>query len=124
MAKIVSAFVTITLLSVSTSFGQIRSSLDLLGIWTSPQVRVEFIDNLTVAVTFPGNKKQFGTYTSDFLLTPSTLQMSFNDGNKLLEFKCLIQFLDNNTLKWESFNKNDFTTQFTNVYSILNKVKN
>jgi hypothetical protein len=114
----------LTLLFASTSFGQIRSDLDLIGIWMSSQVRVEFIDNSNVSLVFPGNKKQFGTYTSDFLLDPSTLEMVFPDGNNKLEFKCLIHFVDDNTLKWESFKKNDFPLDFTGSYSILKKVKN
>jgi hypothetical protein len=124
MKKIIPLFIAITLFTAVRSFGQIRSTLDLIGIWTSSQVRVEFIDNSNVALIFPGTKKQYGTYTSDFVSDPSTLQMSFTDGNKKLEFKCLIQFVDNNTLKWESFNKNDYPFGFTNAFSFLTKVKN
>jgi len=124
LAKILSLTFAILLLCISTSFSQLRNTIDLLGIWTSAQVRVEFIDNSKVVLVFPGNKKQFGTYTSDFLLTPSVLEMTFSEGDKKLSFKCLIQFMDNNKLKWESFSKSDYPRNFTRGYSILNKVKN
>jgi hypothetical protein len=124
MKKTVLLTAVILLLSISTSFGQIRNTIDLLGIWTSNQLRVEFIDNAKVSIVFTGNKKQFGTYTSDFLLTPHTLEMSFTGGDKQLAFKCLIQFLDNNTLKWESFSKTDHPRNFTRSFSLLKKVKN
>jgi len=112
------------LFSASFTFGQQRSTQDLIGVWTGNQTRVEFIDNSNVSVIFTGNPKQFGTYTSDFLLDPATLVMSFKDGNKALGFKCLIQFLDNNTLKWEVFKTNDYPLGFSGAYSILRKVKN
>ena len=124
MKRIVSLFLAVIFLSISISFSQVRSNLDLIGIWTSNQVRVEFIDNSNVSLVFPGNKKQFGTYTADFLLTPSTLEFVFPDGNSKLEFKCLIEFLDDTTLKWESFKKTEIPFDFTGSYSILKKVKN
>ena len=124
MTKIISLCAAVMLLSISTSFGQVRSDLDLIGIWTSSQVRIEFIDNSNVSLVFPGNKKQFGTYTSDFTVTPGTLEFVFPDGNSKLEFKCLIQFLDDTTLKWESFKKSEMPFDFTDSYSILKKVKN
>jgi len=98
--------------------------MDLIGIWQGNQTRVEFTDGSHVSVVFTGNQKQYGTYTADFLLDPATLQMSFPDGNKLLEFKCLVQFEDNNTLKWEVFKKNDLPMGFTNATSILKRIKN
>ena len=110
--------------SASASYAQIRRTLDLLGVWTSSQVRVEFIDNSNVSLIFPGNKKQIGTYTSDFLLDPATLEMTFTEGDKKLEFKCLIQFIDDNKLKWESFSKAAHPRNFSNSFSLLNKVKN
>ncbi len=124
MKKLLAATVAILLVSASASFAQIRSNLDLLGTWTGNQVRVEFLDDSRVAVVFTGNKKQTGTYKSDFLLTPATLEMSFRDGDKLLEFKCLVEFTDNNKLKWEVFSKTSYPRNFTGSYSILNKVKN
>lgn len=124
MKKIIAVTIAALSVSVSISFAQVRSTLDLLGIWTGNQVRVEFLDNSRVSVVFTGNKKQTGTYKSDFLLTPATLEMSFNDGDKLLEFKCLVEFTDNNKLKWEVFSKTSYPRNFTRSYSLLNKVKN
>ncbi|MFT3683069.1 MAG: hypothetical protein QM791_22610 [Ferruginibacter sp.] len=108
----------------ATCFSQTRSTLDLLGVWTGSQLRVEFLDNTSVAVTFAGSKKQTGTYTADFLLNPSTLEMSFADGDKRLEFKCLIEFTAANQLKWETFSKTSYPRNFTRYYSTLTKVKN
>ncbi len=124
MLKSFIAFVIISALLTTPAFSQAKSTMDLIGIWQGNQTRVEFTDNTHVSVLFTGNQKQYGTYTSDFLSDPSTLVMSFPDGNKLLEFKCLIQFIDNNTLKWEVFKKNDFPMGFTNATSILKRIRN
>ena len=123
MKKIIS-FIIIILLAVSAAQAQLRNTNDLLGIWTAPQVRVEFIGSSTVSVVFAGNKKQTGTYTADFLLTPATLEMSFTDGNKPLEFKCLVEMVDNNTLKWEVFSKAGNPRYFSRGSSLLKRVKN
>lgn len=123
MKKILS-FTIIFLLAVSATQAQLRNTNDLLGIWTGPQVRVEFTGSSTVSVVFAGNKKQTGTYTADLLLTPATLEMSFMDGNKPLEFKCLIELVDNNTLKWEVFSKTGNPRYFSRGSSLLKRVKN
>lgn len=124
MKKLLSLTVILLILSAPAAIAQLRSTLDLLGTWTGNQVRVEFLDNSTVAVVFTGNKKQTGTYKADFLLTPATLEMSFRDGDKLLEFKCLVELNAGNKLKWEVFSKSSYPRYFTNGYAILNKVKN
>lgn len=123
MKKIIS-FTIIILLAASSVHAQLRNTTDLLGIWTGPQIRVEFTGSSTVSVVFAGNKKQTGTYTADFLLTPATLEMSFNDGNKPLEFKCLVELVDNNTLKWEVFSKTGNPRYFSRGSSMLKRAKN
>lgn len=116
--------ISIIILCATTSFGQAITTANLTGVWTGNQLRVEFIDNSKVAVVFPGNKKQLGNYTADLLLNPATLEMFFDDGHTKLVFKCLIQFMENNTLKWEVFDKNSYPRNFTRGYAILTKVKN
>ena len=123
MKKII-PFIVLTMLLAASGTAQLRNNLDLAGIWTGNQIRVEFMDNSTVSVVFTGNKKQTGTYKSDFLLTPATLEMTFNDGDKLLEFKCLVELVDPTKLKWQVFSKAGYPRNFTRGYSILNKVKN
>ncbi len=124
MKKIFTLCVAIFIASINVSFAQIRTALDLRGIWTSSQLRVEFLSDSKVSVVFPGNKKQVGDYTADFLLTPATLEMSFNDGNKKLEFICLVQFMDDNMLKWDTFSKGGHPRNFSRGAAILHKVKN
>jgi hypothetical protein len=123
MKKILSLSI-ILLLAVSAAQAQLRNTNDLLGIWTGPQIRVEFTGSSTVSVVFAGNKKQTGTYTADFLLTPATLEMSFTDGNKPLEFKCLVELVDKDTLKWEVFSKAGNPRYFGRGVSMLKRAKN
>lgn len=123
MKKILS-FAILILLAASAAQAQLRNTNDLLGVWTGPQVRVEFTGSSTVSVVFAGNKKQNGTYTADLLLTPATLEMSFMDGNKPLEFKCLVELVDNNTLKWEVFSKTGKPRYFSRGAALLKRAKN
>ncbi len=124
MKKISLLLILLASIAGFKAHAQTRTAVDLLGVWTGNQLRVEFRDYSRVTVVFTGNKEQTGVYTSDFLLEPATLDMSFKDGDKTLAFKCLVQFIDNNTLKWESFNQADHPRYFTNACSLLRRVKN
>lgn len=124
MKKIILLSFTFLLTAAGTCFAQVHTPLDLLGIWKGNQVRVEFMDNNNVSVVFTGNKKQTGRYKADFLLSPATLEMSFMDGDKPLEFKCLVEFTDNNTLKWETFSMSANPRYFTRGFALLSRAKN
>ncbi len=124
MKKIIPITAVAIFLSLSAAHAQLRNSNDLLGVWMGPQVRVEFTGSTTVSVVFPGSKKQNGTYKADFLLTPATLEMYFTDGNKPLEFKCLVELVGNDKLKWEVFSKTGHPRYFSNYYSTLTRTKN
>lgn len=124
MKKILGCIFIFTLTGFKDLVAQPVNSSHLVGIWQGRQVRVEFIDHTKVVLVFTGNKRQVGTYTADFLSTPAMLEMSFPDGDQRLQFKCLVQFMDAHTLKWESFSKTDQPRNFTGNFATLKRVKN
>lgn len=124
MTKIFTVLFAVMLFSVSDSIGQPRSSKDLLGIWSGSQLRVEFIDNSKVSVILPGGKQQIGNYRGDFFHTPVLLEMSFNDGGGKVEFKCLVEQVQYNQLRWQVFDKTDTPKKFTGSAYLLTRVKN
>ncbi len=112
------------LLAGGAGFAQIRSANDLIGIWSGNQLRVAFIDRSKIEVVFPGGVKQIGTYEAYFFHTPILLEMSFNDGNGKVEFKCLVESVQPNVLKWQLFEKSAEPKSFTGSFYTLTRVRN
>lgn len=124
MKKTLFLFVVVLLFLSRVGFAQIRSASDLIGIWSGNQLRVAFIDRSKIEIVFPGGTKQSGTYVADFFHTPVVLQMSFNNGNDKVEFKCLVESIQPNMLKWELFEKSVEPKSFTKSFYTLALVRN
>lgn len=124
MLKIAAPLNIILFVLSCNSFGQIRSSNDLIGVWTANQVRVEFIDRSKITVILPGGTKQSGEYRGDFFHSPVLLEMFFNDGNSKVEFKCLVESVQPNAIRWQLFEKTANPRHFSGTYFTLVKTKN
>lgn len=124
MLKNAAPLIIILFVFSSNAFGQIRSANDLIGVWSANQVRVEFIDQSKITVILPGGTKQNGEYRGDFFHTPVLLEMFFNDGNGKVEFKCLVESVQPNTIRWQLFEKTANPRNFSSTYFTLVKTKN
>jgi hypothetical protein len=100
---------------------QMRSSRDLLGVWEGNQLRVEFQDNSKVSVLFTNEPKQDGSYKADFFRKPVQLEISGTNKGQHIVIRCIIEFIDSNTLRWEAFDKGDFPDAFSNSALVLKK---
>jgi len=102
---------------------QFRSNRDLLGIWEGNQLWVEFNDQSRVTIHYTGEPGQTGTYTTDFFKKPAHLGMQFERKGEKRSIKCIIELIDNNTIRWEAFDKGDYPEAFSNDAYILKRRK-
>ena len=105
------------LLSV-TLFAQKHTSKDLIGKWEGKDVRSEvggliFLANSKVILSMRGSNSPAMTYSADFTSNPIKIDLSLTaqNGTKM-QMKGLLQFIDNNTLKFQVFPKGDRPANF------------
>jgi hypothetical protein len=105
---------TFLLLACTLSFGQTKSAKDLIGKWTSDGdvFVMEFIDTSTVLMSTMGQKRPANFYTADFSKTPVWLDISMGEGKRKVTIKSIIEFVDDDTIRWQSSQNEERPTAF------------
>ena len=83
---------------------QNRSLKDVVGKWQMAGNfgSLEFIDSSRVETTMNGRKVASGTYTIDFSKTPLWLDVTVKQGGKSMTLKQILEFVDDNTIRWQA----------------------
>lgn len=108
MKKALLVLVTVFLFTAVVTVAQNKTSKDLIGKWEGSDERndngsLQFLDSSRVVMTMMGEKMPTATYKADFSKSPILLDITINQGGQKLVMKSLIQFLDDNKIKWEVF---------------------
>lgn len=121
MKKNILAFLLI-LLSVSV-FAQKHTQKDLIGKWEGKDVRSEvggltFLMNSKVILSVRGSNSPAMGYTADFTSNPIKIDLSLTGpSGAQMKMKGLLQFVDNNTLKFQVFPNGDRPANFDGLSS-------
>ena len=121
MKSAISILTALLLLNAFNTTAQFRSTRDLAGVWEGNQLRVEFFDNAKVSVKFTNEPPQDGTYKAEFFKKPMQLEITGMNKGQHIVIRCIIEFIDSNTLRWEAFDKGDYPEAFTSSALVLKK---
>ncbi|MBC7904330.1 MAG: hypothetical protein H7Y27_12955 [Gemmatimonadaceae bacterium] len=117
--SLVAIFAFVVIFSIGASAQQ-RNLRDLIGKWEevgdkADNGSLEFIDSSKVVMSMKGRKLSPSSFSVDFSKTPMPLDMVMVQGDQKRVLKSLIQFVDNDTLKWQVFPAGDRGTSFTDA---------
>jgi hypothetical protein len=114
--NIVIAFICVLLSSVSISQGTIASLNDIqekkfkpmIGLWEfvdqdNSKGTLEIIDNTTILIRFKSEQKKLLNYKIDITKSPFWFDFSVRDTASIQNFKSLIDFVNEDILKWQIF---------------------
>lgn len=117
MKKIVSSILCVIGLA-GISFGQARKFDRMVGLWEmigeqDAGGRLEIVDSSTIRIRFMGDEKAILRYNIDFSKSPYWFDFSCKDTASVSNFKSLIEFVSDDTLKWQIFAEGERPTHFT-----------
>lgn len=127
MKRLFAAFILLTLFPTQTTHAQ-HTITDLAGSWVSADGttgNIEFLDGGKVQGNIGGLQLPPTPYTIDFGRTPAWFDVTVMAGKTV---KGLLEFIDDDTVKWQIFLTTDFSYDFTesdaNPTIILKRKKN
>jgi len=116
MKKSVVALICVFFSSVCISQGNLASLNDMqekkikpmIGLWEfadeeNSKGSLEIIDKTTILLRFKSEEKKLLNYTIDFSKLPSWFDFSIRDTTSVQNFKSLIDFVNEDILKWQIF---------------------
>lgn len=106
--------ITLLIISFTTAAFAQYTKKDLVGTWHGTDSgnkigELIFKDYGKVALNIDGHLMRDLDYKVDLTKTPAPLYITIKtlDGKQQMTLKCLIQFIDNNTLKWQILGDNN-----------------
>jgi hypothetical protein len=84
---------------------------------------LEIIDSATILIRFMGEEKKLVDYKIDFTRAPFWFDFSAKDSATTVSFKSLIEFVNDDMLKWEIFTDGERTNHFTSAKGELYYLK-
>jgi len=117
MKKFVIVVLTVVALG-SASFGQARKFNNMVGLWEIVGEQesgggLQIIDSATILIRFMGEAKTILSYKIDFSKSPYWFDFSCKDTTSISNFKSLIEFVGDDTLKWQIFTEGERADHFT-----------
>ena len=97
------------------AIAQDKSIQSLVGIWetiTSEGGGLEIKDSTELFLVYGGQKKKIVNYRADFSKTPTRFDFTVQDSTQNLSLKSLLQFVNNDLIKWQVFEGNDAPMHF------------
>ena len=100
------------------SFGQAKKFQHMIGLWEIVGEQdsgggLQIIDSSTILIRFMGEEKTILRYHIDFSKSPYWFDFSCNDTASVSNFKSLIEFVGDDTLKWQIFTEGERADHFT-----------
>ncbi len=102
----------------SSIFAQQQTQKDLLGEWKTTiekndQAKLTFLANSKLILFTEGQSSPVFNYTADFTKDPILFNLVVKKPNgKTMIWKCVLKFLDKNTIKWQVFPMGGNPTNF------------
>ena len=117
MKKFVIVVLTILALD-SATFGQARKFNNMVGLWEMVGEQesgggLQIVDSATILIRFMGEEKTILSYNIDFSKSPYWFDFSCKDTTSISHFKSLIEFVGDDTLKWQIFTEGERANHFT-----------
>lgn len=97
------------------TIAQDKSIQSLVGIWetiTSEGGGLEIKDSSEIFLVYGGQKKKIVNYKADFSKTPTRFDFTVQDSTQNLSLKSLLQFVNEDLIKWQVFEGNDAPMHF------------
>ena len=87
---------------------QQRSLQSLVGVWEAVRTNnegggLEVIDSANLYLLFGDQKKKISTYKADFTQSPVRFDFTVKDSTDSLTLKSLLEFINNDLIKWQVF---------------------
>ncbi len=101
---------------------------NMIGLWEIAGEQdagggLEIIDSATILIRFMGEEKKLIDYKIDFTRSPMWFDFSAKDSAATLSFKSLVEFVNDDMLKWEIFTEGERTDHFTSAKGELYYLK-
>jgi hypothetical protein len=74
---------------------------------------LEIIDSATILIRFMGEEKKLLEYKIDFSKSPYWFDFKAKDTTGVSNFKSLLEFISDDTLKWQIFTEGERASHFT-----------
>ena len=102
----------------SGSFGQANKFQSMVGLWEMVGEQesgggLQIKDSSTISIRFMGEEKTILRYNIDFSKSPIWFDFSCRDTATVSNFKSLIEFVGDDTLKWQIFTDGERADHFT-----------
>ena len=100
------------------TFGQ-RSIQSLVGRWEAVRAAnegggLEVVDSATLYLVYGDQKKKISSYNADFSQTPARLNFTVKDSTESINLKSLIEFINDDMIKWQLFEGDVMPVHFVN----------
>jgi hypothetical protein len=100
------------------SFGQPKKFQNMIGLWEIVGEQdsgggLQIKDSSTILIRFMGEEKTILRYNIDFSKSPYWFDFSCNDTASVSNFKSLIEFVGDDTLKWQIFTEGERADHFS-----------
>ena len=106
------------LLVSAGSFSQTKKFQNMVGSWEIVGEQdsgggLEVIDSTTIVIRFMGEEKKLIQYKIDFSKSPYWFDFTAKDTTSVSNFKSLLEFVNDDMLKWQVFVDEERTDHFT-----------
>ena len=117
MKKILVAAVVMVLVNFN-GFGQAKKFQKMVGSWEivggqDVNGGLEVIDSTTILIRFMGEEKKLIEYKIDFSKSPYWFDFTAIDTTAVSNFKSLLEFVNDDMLKWQVFVDEERADHFT-----------
>src|SRR5436190_1812691 len=97
-----------TLIFNVAGVSQVKKFQQMIGSWEivssqDPGGKLEIIDSSTIVIRFMGEEKKLLQYKFDFSKSPFWFDFTAKDSASVSNFKSLIEFVNDDTMRWQIF---------------------
>ncbi len=96
-----------------------RSIQSLVGSWEAVRAAnegggLEVVDSATLYLVYGDQKKKITSYKADFTQSPVRFDFAVKDSTETINLKSLIEFINNDMIKWQLFEGDAMPVHFVN----------
>jgi hypothetical protein len=105
-------------ISQITEVSQVKKFQNMIGVWEMIGEQdsgggLEIVDSTTIVIRFMGEEKKLAAYKIDFSKSPYWFDFSAKDSASTSNFKSLLEFVNDDMLKWQIFVDEERAPHFT-----------
>lgn len=111
-------FAVFALLFCFTTVAQQRSIKNLIGTWEAVRTEndgggLQVVDSAQIFLVYGDQKKKVASYRADFSHSPARFDFVVQDSTESLNLKSLIEFINDDLIKWQLFEGDVQPVHFT-----------